>query len=215
MPVGFQPPGRVEIGYAKAIENALYQTMPEMTPEMSVDEWITHIAQLSLNRDLAEIGAAIAGNMVRWVNVINARTWREASARSQRSQRLYRLLTRELEGPIGIRIDQLTAENARLISSLPQDVAGYLTSEVARAQQQGARPETISSMIGWRFPQLVRSRTNLLARTETSKAATALTRARCEELRLPAYEWLTSHDFRVRPSHKLMNGVIVFWDDPP
>ena len=59
------------------------------------------------------------------------------------------------------------------------------------------------------------SHIQLIARTETSKTSTALTRARSEELHLPAYVWRTSKDGRVRPSHRLMDGVICFWNDPP
>jgi len=47
------------------------------------------------------------------------------------------------------------------------------------------------------------------------KASTALTQARSEELELPAYVWMTSHDSRVRDSHRNMDGVIVLWRDPP
>ena len=62
---------------------------------------------------------------------------------------------------------------------------------------------------------MARSHVQLIARTEVSKASTALTRARAEELNLPAYIWRTSKDARVRPSHRQMDGVICFWDDPP
>jgi len=215
MPVGFQPPSRIEIEYRKAIQRAIVSSIPRPSADLTVDEWLEELAAISRSQDLAEMAAAIAGSMVRWVNVHNARTWREASARSQRSQMLYRLLQQEMQGPVGNRFRELVNENARLISSIPQEIAGYLNFEIGRAQQQGARPETIAKMLANRFPTLTQSRINLLARTETSKASTALTRARSEELQLPAYEWLTVEDARVRPSHRNLNGVIVFWEDPP
>ncbi|WP_317817789.1 phage minor head protein [Clostridium tetani] len=40
-------------------------------------------------------------------------------------------------------------------------------------------------------------------------------RANCEKLGISAYRWRTSEDQRVRKSHVNMEGVIVFWDDPP
>lgn len=46
-------------------------------------------------------------------------------------------------------------------------------------------------------------------------ASSTLTMARCEELNLPWFEWDTSVDQRVRPSHRNLNGVICSWNDLP
>lgn len=51
----------------------------------------------------------------------------------------------------------------------------------------------------------------VIARTETAKLQTAIDEMRATSLGSVAYEWLSSHDIRTRPSHKAMNGVIVFW----
>lgn len=53
----------------------------------------------------------------------------------------------------------------------------------------------------------------LIARTEAAKLQTAITELRATDLGSVAYEWVASHDKRTRPSHKMMNGVIVFWQD--
>ena len=65
------------------------------------------------------------------------------------------------------------------------------------------------------MPGLAESRIKLIARTEVSRSETALTRARAEDLDIQAYVWETVRDQRVRFSHKNLQGVIVFWDDPP
>jgi len=65
------------------------------------------------------------------------------------------------------------------------------------------------------FPLASANRVKLIARTETGKAYTMLTMAQSEDLDIPAYEWETSIDARVRSSHNHMQGVIVFWHDPP
>lgn len=41
------------------------------------------------------------------------------------------------------------------------------------------------------------------------------TKATCEEIGIPAYIWRTCEDQRVRKSHANLEGVIIFWDDPP
>lgn len=51
----------------------------------------------------------------------------------------------------------------------------------------------------------------LIARTETAKLQTAITENRALDLGSVAYIWLASNDRRTRPSHRAMNGVVVFW----
>lgn len=211
----FRPPSRIEMAYRASIRKLIEGAIPSWAPEMSIDDWLQKLANLSHAADIAEMGAAIAARMVRWVSVDNARTWREASSRSQRSLMLYRLLQNEMSGATGARYREIVAQNAHYIRRIPFDVAETLTGEIARAQQGGARPAAMARMMQVRFPQLVSSKINLIARTETSKASTALTQARSEDLNLPAYIWMTSMDSRVRPSHRNMNGVIVFWNDAP
>lgn len=52
----------------------------------------------------------------------------------------------------------------------------------------------------------------VIARTETAKLQTVIMEERATSLGSVVYEWLASNDKRTRPSHKAMNGVIVFWD---
>lgn len=53
----------------------------------------------------------------------------------------------------------------------------------------------------------------VIARTETAKLQTAIAENRARELGSVAYIWLSSSDIRTRPSHRKMNGVVVFWRD--
>jgi SPP1 gp7 family putative phage head morphogenesis protein len=188
--------------------------MPQL-PEESLTDWLARIAARSQEKDVQAASQTLAERMVAWVNVGNQKTWRQAAAKSLQSQKLYQLLQREMQGATGRAVQRLIAENARYISSVPVEAARTLVDEVTKAQQSGARAGMIDKMLRNRFPELLRSRTKLIARTETAKASTALTQARCEELDLDWYEWLTSDDVRVRPSHKNLAGVIVPWADPP
>ena len=117
-----------------------------------------------------------------------ARTWRAASREVMRGQYIYELLQRELDGPIGVRVNELIAENAKLIRSLPEKVALQAAQEQARRAQEGMRPEVDKNLLG----HIAHWHSRLIARTETAKAQSALTQARAEELDLTYYVWRTS-----------------------
>lgn len=51
----------------------------------------------------------------------------------------------------------------------------------------------------------------MIARTETAKLQTAVNEVRSKQLGSTAYIWRSSSDPRTRPSHRKMNGVLVFW----
>ena len=216
-PSKFSPTRRLERAYAYEIglRAITGRVLMPLLPEESLSDWLARIAARSQEKDIQEASQTLAERMVQWTSVLNARTWRQAAAKSLQSQKLYQLLEREMQGATGRAVNHLIAENARYISSVPVEAARTLVDEVARAQWSGARAGTVDKMMRVRFPELLRSRIRLIARTETAKASTALTQARCEELDLDWYEWLTSDDVRVRPSHKNLAGVIVPWADPP
>ncbi len=54
-----------------------------------------------------------------------------------------------------------------------------------------------------------------ITRDQTSKAIGQLTQARHRQLDIEEYDWLTSQDERVRPSHAALNGTRQRWDRPP
>ena len=211
----FGPTQRLEKQYAAAIRKITRRILAPIQPEVSLEAWIQSIAERSQAADVQEASNLLAQSMVKWASVRNAQSWRVAAAKSQKSRELYRLLQNEMQGPVGLQVQRLIAANAGYISSVPLDAARVLVDEVARAQQSGARASTISKMLKTRFPQLLKSRVHLISRTETAKASTALTQARCAELDIQFYQWLTSDDQRVRTSHKKMSGIIIPWAQPP
>ena len=108
---------------------------------------------------------------------------------------------------------EVIERNALLISSLPEEVAAVVAQRAAERYAGGGRAAEFS--MDKLLQRVTRVRARLIARTEVSKASTALTEARSEELNLPWYLWRTSKDARVRPSHRLMENVLFRWSDPP
>ncbi|WP_414859012.1 phage minor head protein [Paenibacillus elgii] len=80
---------------------------------------------------------------------------------------------------------------------------------------KGTRASDIAQQIKVLFPEKSEASADLIARTETSKASSALTRARSESMGIYWYVWRTSDDSRVRDAHALMEGVLVKWTNPP
>jgi SPP1 gp7 family putative phage head morphogenesis protein len=164
---------------------------------------------------IREAAETIARRMLYRVAKTNATSWRAAARESLHSRRIYEALRTEMNGSVGVRVNELIADNARLILGLPDDLAQRTAAYVGREQRRGLRASEISKALAEKLPQVAQSRAKLIARTEVGKAETALTEARAERLGLAYYEWATSEDQRVRPSHRQMDKVLVAWSDPP
>jgi SPP1 gp7 family putative phage head morphogenesis protein len=162
-----------------------------------------------------EFAEQIARNMATAVLKSNALGWRRAAASSTKSHLIFSLLRDELNGPVGREVERLVHENARLIRTLPLDIATKTNAYVASQQRRGVRSETIAKELQARLPDMKAASVHLIARTETAKAETAVTQARAQSIGLNWYVWQTSEDQRVRLSHRSMDGVLCRFNDPP
>ena len=154
--------------------------------------------------------------MVLPLDVGNQRTWREAAKKATKGKFLYRLLMDELKQGTGQIIQKQVMENVLLIKTLPNDVAQKVVNDIAENALKGARAESTEKIIRDKTDQHSRASARLIARTETAKTMSALTKARCEQLGLRWYIWRTALDgTRVRLSHRIMEGVLVNWNNPP
>jgi SPP1 gp7 family putative phage head morphogenesis protein len=214
-PPEFGPTKRLQRAFEQGIKAISQRVLTPKLPGQTFAQWLTELARRSQNPDIQTASNILAKRMINQVHIKNARTWREAASRTTKSQLLYKALVNEMQGATGARVQSLVRENASLISSLSLHAAQTLTHEIQQAAASGARPKTIAKMAQKRFPELLRSRTHLISRTETAKASTALTEARCERLNIQWYIWESSKDQRTRASHKAMHGVVVPWSQAP
>ena len=171
-----------------------------------------------VNRVILDLGRFLQ-EFFRWqvggVLAANAKTWRAAARESLHGKRIYQALQTERNSPVGVRVEELIALNAKLIRSLPETLNARAQAYIAREQLRGARAATMAKNVQAKWPQLAQSQAKLLARTEVGRAETALTQARAERLGLNWYEWATSEDQRVRASHRLLDKGLVKWNHPP
>ena len=154
--------------------------------------------------------------MVTPIAVQNMRTWRMAAKKATKNPGLYRMLMREINQGLKSDIEIQIEENANLIKTLPTDVAKKVTKDISDMALKGMRASEIAKVIREQTDKHSRASAKLIARTEVSKTTTALTKARCDNLDLHWYVWRTAEDGdRVRKSHRIMEGVLVNWNEPP
>lgn len=158
----------------------------------------------------------IVKRMVTPLAARNYETWRKAARVSTRSHFLYTVLMEELKQGIKKDIDSQVISNAALIKTLPSDTAQKVVKDIEEYALSGLRVEEIEKLIQDKTRQHSRASARLIARTEVSKTTSVLTKARSEELGLRWYVWRTMEDGdRVRKSHRIMNDVLVSWNNPP
>ena len=188
-----------------------------LRPDLPMDapyDIIDKLRQYCQSDFFKEFALAAVSRMITGYAIEGARTWREAATKSMRGRMIYEALQQEMQGEVGLTVRELILRNAELISTFPQDIAENITDYINKGYQSGIRAEEMSREIQARFPKIAESRVNLIARTESSKASTALTQARSQSLSLDWYLWRTSKDARVRPSHNRMEGILISWKEP-
>lgn len=154
--------------------------------------------------------------MVTGLNTGNYSTWRKAAKEATKGNMLYRALLEEMQTGISSSIKNQIMENANLIRTLPTDTAQKVVKNITEEAYKGKRASEIARIIQEETSKHSRASAKLIARTEVSKATTALTKARSEDLGLKWYVWRTALDGdRVRKSHRNMEGVLVAWSNPP
>lgn len=192
--------------------------LSNLVEELGLDDYDSIMAALKryVTSDFFQgLARAAASRMVTMTRRDGFQTWRQAAAASSQGRKIYRALQEEMKGPIGTRVNQIVEENAKLISTFPEEVSDKVAKFMLGAHQEGLRSSAMAKALAKVFPDIALPRINLIARTETSKASTALIQARSEQLGAEWYIWNTSKDARVRPAHMKMDGVLVRWTDPP
>ena len=118
------------------------------------------------------------------------------------------------DAEVGRRALALQAEQVELIKSIPLEAGERAQRLAMEASTVGRRAEETAQML-LKTEDITLARATLIARTETSKANSVITRARAESVGSKGYIWRTMGDDAVRESHAEMEGEYVPWDSPP
>lgn len=181
-----------------------------------LDKYNSLMAEFQDSQEYSDFVMAAVQRMVTGLSTGNYDTWRKAAKEASKGNQLYRSLLLEMQKGIGSAIYDQIMENANLIRTLPTDTAKKVVENITKEAYKGKRASEIARMIEEETSKHSRASAKLIARTEVSKATTALTKARSEDLGLRWYVWRTALDGdRVRKSHRNMEGVLVAWSNPP
>jgi len=156
----------------------------------------------------------IALAMAKEVTHANASSWRAAAFKAQGGKRIYAALKEDL-ATSQLALRMIAARNARLIRSLPRDIAQQVTKQALELQSKGARPAELAKFIREQAPKTAKWKIQLIARTEIARSESDVTRVRSQRIGIDWFEWSTSRDARVRKSHRNMENVLVSWSDLP
>lgn len=209
----FKPRRVVEKRYQAAIKGIVRRMRRKLETASTPTQAITMLREMARSPTMDAAARMAAMAMATQVMQNGYRTWREAAAAGSKGTEIYYALTKELNKSNTFR--EIIDRNAELIKSVPADATQTLSRAMAEGYEAGVRPEDLKADILNRFSDLTEAKAQLIARTETSKAATALTRVRAQRIGAEWYVWRTSDDARVRSSHAHMDGVLVNWNDPP
>ena len=169
---------------------------------------------------LQELLARYAATLEPWAERVARRMLLDVNDRSRQSWRALGSeislgLKQELEeAPTGRAFSSLLLEQVGLITSIPREAAERVQKLATEALVNSTRAKALSEEI-MRSGEVAKSRAVLIARTETSRAATTFVQARSQHIGSTHFVWRTSRDGAVRPSHKRLEGMTFRWDEPP
>lgn len=125
-------------------------------------------------------------------------------------------LKREILGatPLGEVMRRLVEDQVQLITSIPVDAGRDVQAKSREYWSGGIRYDELRAYVLERS-NVTYNRATLIARTETAKTASAVVQARAEFIGSTHYVWSTVRDKDVRRMHKLLEGTVHAWDDPP
>ena len=212
----FKMPRVIERSYASAIDRLMQGLKRELQHVTSPFFVADIMRRLARSPTFIRACDEIARTMATHLFVDGHKTWRQAAATGSKGRMIRTALQRELSSPrVAKNYEGIIARNAQLIRSMPLTLADRVAHKVAQGYEQGLRPEALLQDVLHEYPHMTLAHARLIARTETSKASTALTQVRAAEAGLEWYVWRTSEDARVRSAHAHMDGVLISWSDAP
>lgn len=110
-------------------------------------------------------------------------------------------------------LDSFITEHQQLIKSLQQEQLDKIGLAIKRGIREGRLAKDIAQEIK-EVTNISQHRARLIARNAPLQYSGSLTKHHQINAGIKKYRWQTSHDERVRESHKKLDGKIFAWDSP-
>lgn len=206
----------LENKYHASLHKILRMILTATKTAVTAEEINSALQKIWTSKEFRSLAVNVARKFILQANTDEARTWREASKATMQGKEFYEALTRGMNQNVLNIINQKTLYNAELITKIPYDLSRKITEYVTNETLKGRRAEDIQGDLQGKLHGYSASKIQTIARTEASKATTALTEARARDVGTNWYMWRTANDGnRVRDSHRHMHRVLINWDNPP
>ena len=179
----------------------------DLTQPVSVESLRTALEQYA--NILGPWAESAAARMIAEVARRDEKSWYEIGAQIGRS-----LKSEIADAPTGFAMRTLMQQQVSLITSLPREAAERVHALALEGMTVGQRPETLARKI-LETGEVTKSRATLIARTGTARAASVLSQVRAQSIGCTHFQWKTTGDSDVRPSHRALNGKTFRYDNPP
>jgi SPP1 gp7 family putative phage head morphogenesis protein len=209
---------RAEISYAQALRQVARQVgmlsgMFEAGEPIEVVEHKAHTLENSLKiyaKTIEPWAKSVAGRMLADVSRRDEAMWNTLGRSMSRALR-----AEIANAPTGLIFQELMAGQVALITSLPLKAAQRVHELVieGRISTAGRAKDLATEIKG--LGDTTVGRANLIARTETARAASNLVEARAKYVGSEGYVWRTSGDVDVREEHQDLEGTYHKWSEPP
>ena len=110
-------------------------------------------------------------------------------------------------------IDAAMLRSANLVKGITDEFAKRLSQDVIRAATQGQRSVDLAKELTKNY-EWGRKRAKLIARDQVAEFNAQLNKVRQTQVGVEKYQWSTSLDERVRPTHQVLEGQTFRWDEP-
>jgi SPP1 gp7 family putative phage head morphogenesis protein len=209
----FQAPVNAENAYNQVLRRIARLSAGIIEPHIDGDKLINSAAMMAQLRGYADLLDAMAKRVsLKMLVAVNKNSERAFMSTSK-------TISRELRETmastvVGVKVQELQRQQVALIKSLPIEAGERAQRLALSAVTGGRRPSEVAEEL-MRTEGVTLSRATLIARTESAKAASALTEARSVSVGSDAYIWRTAGDSDVRESHADMENETVRWVSPP
>lgn len=110
-------------------------------------------------------------------------------------------------------LDSFIAEHQKLIKSVQREHLDKISLAIKRGIREGRLEKDILKEIRL-VTDISKRRARMIARNAPLQYSGSLTKHHQTNAGIKQYRWQTSHDERVRESHKKLDGKIFAWDSP-